>query len=84
MRAYIAFTRRPEKRIDYRMNEHIRIGMAEKPVFPGKLHASENELSPLRDAMGIIPETYPEIIHCQQKVIRESKDGTATLCRAAV
>lgn len=51
VRADIAESRRAEKRVDYRMNENIRVGMALQAIFVRYLNTAEEELSPFLETV---------------------------------
>ncbi len=51
VRADIAESRRAEKRVYYRMNENIRVGMALQALFVRYLNTAEEELSPFLETV---------------------------------
>ena len=51
VRSDIAESRRAEKRIYYRMDEDIRVGMALQALFVRYHHTAENELSPFLETV---------------------------------
>ena len=60
MRSDVAERRRAEKRIYYRMNEHIGVGMAFKPLLARKFHSAENQAAAFLEPMGIVTDTYSD------------------------
>ena len=58
---------RAKKRIHDRMDQHIRIGMSQKTLLIGNLHAAHDQLPAFHQLMYIVSCSYP---HCNPLILR--------------